>query len=64
MFNHLKLMKISYFDHFLRAMKLSFMCLQSSYYLFIHAIYPDIYQFHGTEIITKVYSVISQLKKE
>jgi hypothetical protein len=67
MFSHLKLMKISYSNHFFRAIKISFMCLQASYYLFIHAIYPDVYQFHGTEIIKKVYyeyCLRPQLKKE
>jgi hypothetical protein len=67
MFNHLKLMKISYFNHFLRAIKISFTCLCASYYLFIHAIYPDIYQFNGTKIITKVYleyCIKPELKKE
>jgi hypothetical protein len=54
MFIHLENEKICYFKHFKRALKLSLMCLQASFYLFIHAIYPDVYEYTGTQIIKNI----------
>ena len=55
MFVHLKNEKMNYSTHFFRAFHISWLCLKASYYLFIHAIYPDVYEYDGSKLIEKIY---------
>lgn len=63
-FHHLKELNVSYTTHFKHSMYYSFTSLKSSYYFFIHAVYPDIYVTDGSETITKLHKVISENKKK
>ena len=47
-FKHLKDVNMTYKNHLKESMRYSFKALQSSYYFFIHGIYPDIYTYNGS----------------
>ena len=55
-FKHLAENKVSYSEHFFHSMKLSLVSLYSSIVLLIHAIYPDIFQNTGTNMLRWVLS--------
>lgn len=50
-FLHLKLINQSYLDHFNDAMYYSFISLRSSFYFFVHAIWPDLFVTDGSREI-------------
>jgi len=55
MFSHLQIENLSYSSHFIRAFNLSWTCLKASYFLFVHAVYPDMYAYEGSKLIEKMY---------
>lgn len=56
MFSHLRREKCTYYNHFLRSMSFCIRSLQASFYFFIHAIYPDVFQYSGSRIIRNIAS--------
>ncbi len=56
MFQHLKEVKQNYIEHFFNAMLYSFLSLKASFYFFIHAIWPDIFQIDGSRQILYLYN--------
>lgn len=50
-FTHLDIMKESYWTHFKAAMRFSRRSFQASLYFFCHAIWPDLFQHSGSDII-------------
>ena len=67
-FKHLKEVNINYTSHFRDCMKYSWKSLQSSYYFFIHGIYPDVYKYDGStntenlSVLIKSNNIIYKLK--
>lgn len=61
-FNHLSDLNVSYTTHFKHSMYYSIMSLKSSYYFFIHALYPDVYVTSGSDTIKKLHNIISENK--
>ena len=51
MFKHLEQLNMGYGEHFLHSMSYCFMSLSASFYFFIHAIYPDAFEFDGSRQI-------------
>jgi hypothetical protein len=51
MFKHLERINKGYFEHFFHAMSYCFISLSASFYFFIHAIYPDVFEFDGSRQI-------------
>ena len=58
-FTHLKMLNVSYTKHFKHSMYYSFQSLKSSYYFFVHAIYPDFYTTNGSTTIKKLHETIN-----
>lgn len=52
--SHLKENNITYYNHFKRSMIFSYKSLQASLCFFIHAIYPNIYEDTGSQIIIEL----------
>lgn len=50
-FHHLYNNNIKYKDHFQLALGYSWQSFKASFYFFIHAIYPDVYEYHGSHTI-------------
>ena len=67
-FKHLKEINMSYTTHLKGSMIYSWKALQSSYYFFIHGIYPDVYKYNGStntenlSILIKCNNIISKLQ--
>jgi hypothetical protein len=51
MFKHLQEVRQGYFEHFLNAMSYCLLSLTASFYFFIHAIWPDAFEFNGSRQI-------------
>ena len=51
MFKHLERINKGYFEHFFHAMSYCFISLSASFYFFIHAIYPDVFESDGSKQI-------------
>lgn len=49
--SHIKENNTTYFVHLRRALSLSFKSLQASIALFVHAIYPNIFEYTGSNLI-------------
>ncbi len=49
--SHIKDNNTTYFVHIRRSLSLSFKSLQASIALFIHAIYPNIFEYTGSSLI-------------
>ena len=49
-FEHLKIVNQTYFEHFKDSIYFSFKALKASFCFFIHAIYPDIFDNTSNEI--------------
>ena len=48
---HLEFAKQTYFQHFFDSISYSFIAFKASFYFFIHALVPDIYQCDGSKTI-------------
>ena len=51
MFKHLDKLNMGYRQHFFHSMSYCFISLSASFYFFIHAFYPDAFEFHGSTLI-------------
>ena len=51
MFTHLTLVNQTYFEHFLDAMLFSFIAFKAFFYFFVHALWPDVFEFNGSREI-------------
>lgn len=49
--SHIKENNTTYFVHMRRALSLSFKSIQASIALFVHAIYPNIFEYTGSNLI-------------
>ena len=54
MFEHLKLRKIGYWQHFYYASDMGFKFLMASISSFIHAVFPDLFPFTAQQIAAEV----------
>lgn len=57
-FKHLTEVNQEYDNHFKDAMHYSWLSLKSSFFFFIHAIYPDAFKSNGSENIKKINTII------
>jgi hypothetical protein len=60
MFYHLKRVKQTYIEHFRDSFTYSFICLQASFYFFIHSLWPDLYEFDGSITIKRLNEYIEE----
>ena len=59
MFKHLEQLNMGYGEHFLHSMSYCFISLSASFYFFIHAIYPDAFEFDGSRQIRYLNELLS-----
>jgi hypothetical protein len=64
MFLHLKYVKQTYFEHLLDAISYSFMAFKASGYFFIHAYWPDIFEFNGSKQIEELNNIITDKRNK
>lgn len=57
-FRHLEQNHISYFEHLQRALKYSLLCFMAAFALLCHAIYPDVFENTGSNIIAALHEKI------
>jgi hypothetical protein len=61
---HLKYVKQGYFKHLFDAFGYSFISLKASIYFFIHGIFPDLFEFNGSNEIQNLNTVLTNKKLE
>jgi len=64
MFSHLNRVKQHYWEHFFDAISYSFMAFKASCYFFVHAIYPDFFEFNGSREIEKLHDIFITKKRQ
>jgi hypothetical protein len=64
MFNHLKQVKQSYLEHFQDGTIYCYLSLKASFYFFIHSIWPDIYEYNGSETISELNNILNEKKRK
>lgn len=57
-FKHLMDTEQTYSSHFFHAMYYSYTSFKASAYFFIHAIYPDFFEFSGSKTIYDLYNCL------
>jgi len=57
-FIHLKYVKQSYSEHFFDAMLFSFIAFKAFFYFFVHALWPDIFEFNGSKEIERLNNLL------
>ncbi len=55
-FKHLQNTEQTYTFHFINSMHYSITSLKASFYFFIHAFYPDFFEFEGSKTIYNLYN--------
>lgn len=63
-FEHLAEAKQSYQAHFKDAINFSLTAVRASFYLFVHAIYPDVYRHKGSETLDKLKQQMDKKSKK
>jgi len=63
MFSHLRLVKQSYFEHFFDAISYSFMAFKASFCFFVHSIWPDLFEFDGSNLIARLNAILADKKR-
>ena len=64
MFSHLKYVNQTYFEHFFDAISYSFMACKASGFFFIHAFWPDIFEFNGSKQIEELSNIITDKRNK
>jgi hypothetical protein len=62
-FRHLEDNHVSYLAHFQRALKYSIMCFLACFALLCHAVYPDVFENTGSNIISHLYFEMASVDK-
>ena len=63
MFSHLTRVKQTYWQHFFDAISYSFMAFKASVCFFIHAIWPDLFEFDGSNMIANLNAILVAKKR-
>lgn len=59
-FNHLESVGQNYTEHFNDSMSYSWTSLKSSFYFFVHGIYPDVFETSGSNTIIELNNQIKE----
>ena len=63
-FCHLEKVNQNYLTHFNDAIFYSFISMKASFCFFIHSIYPDLFEFDGSQIIENLNNILIEKKKK
>jgi hypothetical protein len=61
-FTHLKFVKQGYYEHLIDAFGYSFTSLKASIYFLIHGLFPDFFEFNGSNEIQNLNTVLTNKK--
>jgi len=64
MFRHLQQVNQSYISHFYDSMNYSFISFRASFYFFIHSLWPDFYEFNGSNAIKELNNILDEKKQK
>ena len=64
MFSHLTRVKQTYSQHFFDAIFYSFIAFKASAYFFVHAIWPDLFEFDGSNQIANLNTILADKKRQ
>ena len=57
-FKHLKYVEQNYIEHFIYAVSYSCRCFKAGFYFFVHACWPDLFEFNGSREIEDLNSIL------
>lgn len=63
MSSHLTRVKQHYLQHFFHAISYSYMAFKASCYFFVHACFPDLFEFDGSREIEKLNNILVNKKR-
>jgi hypothetical protein len=63
-FTHLKYIKQTYLEHFIDAISYSFMSFKASCFFFVHAFWPDIFEFNGSKQIEQLNNILVEKRNK
>ena len=63
-FNHLLFVRQTYCEHFIDAISYSFMSCKASCFFFVHAFWPDIFEFNGSTQIEQLNNILVNKKNK
>ena len=63
-YHHLTRVKQHYWEHFFDAISYSFMAFKASCYFFVHAIFPDLFEFDGSREIKNLNDILVSKSKK
>ena len=58
MSNHLTIVNQTYWEHFFHAISYSYMGYKASFYFFVHACFPDLFEFDGSREIKNLNDIL------
>lgn len=64
MFSHLTRVKQHYWQHFFDAISYSFMAFKASGFFFVHAVFPDLFEFNGSREIANLNTILVNKKNK
>ena len=62
MSSHLTKVKQTYWEHFFDAISYSFIAFKAVFYFFVHAIFPDVFEFNGSREIANLNNILVNKK--
>lgn len=62
MSNHLQKVKQGYYEHFLDSICYCGISLKASFYFFIHSLFPDVFEFDGSNTIKQLNNILEEKK--
>ena len=63
MSSHLTRVKQHYWQHFFHAISYSYMAFKASCYFFVHAYFPDLFEFDGSNQIANLNAILADKKR-
>ena len=64
MFEHLQKVKQNYFEHFFDGIYYCRISLKASFYFFIHSLWPDLFEFDGSNTIKQLNNILEDKKRQ
>ena len=61
---HLQKVKQGYYEHFFDAIYYCGISLKASFYFFIHSLFPDLFEFDGSNTIKQLNNILEKKKQK
>ena len=63
-FHHLDQVNQTYLTHFYDAISYSYISMKASFCFFVHSIYPDLFEYEGSQLIENLNNILIEKKKK